>query len=117
MKKISLLFVLAAVLIVAGCAPATRIVAVGEAPSWGQQAAYLPPPRAAFRQQEEESPVVLQARAIGRKMAKYKRDRERACVELKYQLLGQHVECVSILGPVEMKCWVYGNGNYSCNPQ
>ncbi len=102
--------------LLSSCTSATRIVAVGERratqPSPRVAAGYyapLPP------SQEEESSVVLQARAMGRKMAQHKRDRYRACVELRR--LDPYADCVRTLGPVEMTCWGYGTGSFSCNPQ
>lgn len=94
-----------------GCS-STRIVAVGH-----RGGAQVPPRVVYVPQPVEMDPFVAQARAIGEKMARYKESRRRACIELKISTGNSNADCIRALGPVEMTCWSYGNGNYSCNPQ
>ena len=106
MKKIVLFLFLVAVFIATGCST-TRLVEVGGKKEVTPRVVYV-------RQPEERDPIVAQAREIGRKMARYKESRHRACIELRAQ--NPYADCIRALGPVEMTCWGYGNGNYSCNP-
>lgn len=109
LKKIILF--LAVILVTAGCS-STRIVAgrgkEGVSSQPMERVVYLPAP-------VERDPLVARAREMGGKMARYKESRYRACVELRS--INPYADCVRALGPVEMTCWGYGSGSYSCNPQ